>query len=346
MSDKKKVTPYDVQMQMLNNMYEDSKASSDMQRRQSDLGAETQYTSALGGIAQAAARPAITQSEIMAKVQPQDFSQDVMKQFVEPAKMREQQAVQQYKNLLAKRGGQSELFGMMQKLNQYQAGEGDRELKRKLTKAKIDEMGKPFEQTRKYKETMAIERGKKDVGKVDGKKPLTANMVMKISEGNAIPSMLLDVEKVIEDNKEAFGPMSGRIASISPYNEQAQAINSQMKASSQAFGRFMEGGVLRKEDEIKYEKMFPQISDTAATAKNKLKVVNRLLVKKQDELLSDLEKGGYSTEKLRTGIKVPDLPSVITGGSGADVSTISGIDAQIAEMENKIKAKKLKKLIR
>ena len=71
-----------------------------------------------------------------------------------------------------------------------------------------------------------------------------------------------------------------------------------MRAVSQAFGRFMEGGVLRKEDEAKYRLMFPKISDTEDAAKEKLKVVSEILKTQYAATRNALRDSGYDISGL------------------------------------------------
>lgn len=159
-----------------------------------------------------------------------------------------------------------------------------------------------------------------------GAKQLPPDKVLLVNEGNAIPGLLSDISSTIEQNKDSFGPIAGRWGAMNPYNEKAQAIQSQVKASSQAFGRYMEGGVLRKEDEVKYEKMFPQSSDTPETARNKLAIVNKLLVDKQKSNLQALQKSGYDIGGL-TGTELEgQLPSVLTNKPQSGAGGSWGID--------------------
>jgi hypothetical protein len=146
-----------------------------------------------------------------------------------------------------------------------------------------------------------------------GRKMLPADKVLSVNEGKQIPRMLEDIGGTIEANADTFGPVMGRINSANPYNEKAKTIDAQMRASAQAFGRFMEGGVLRKEDEEKYRKMFPQLSDTPGVAKNKLAIVDRLLKSKSAADVSALAASGYDTRAFNgSQPKIPGVPEVLT----------------------------------
>lgn len=162
-------------------------------------------------------------------------------------------------------------------------------------------------------------------------KQLPPDKVLLVNEGNAIPTMLQDIKATIGANKDAFGPVAGRLGAMNPYNEKSQAIQAQVKAASQAFGRFMEGGVLRKEDEAKYEKMFPGGPDTPENAANKLAIVERLLAQKQNSNLQALKQAGYSTEGLGAGtMNVPEAPAILSGGKGlSDLVTPKGSTASV-----------------
>ena len=161
-----------------------------------------------------------------------------------------------------------------------------------------------------------------------GLRQLTASNILKVQEGQNLPNILADVSSTINDNSDLFGPITGRKNSLNPYNVQGQTVNSQMSAASQAFGRFMEGGVLRKEDELKYRKMFPQLSDTPEVAHGKLAVVSNLLNIKQKGDVQALEQGGFDTAAFQSQGRVqpPQQPS----DGSIDVRSMT--DAQLKAM--------------
>jgi hypothetical protein len=150
-------------------------------------------------------------------------------------------------------------------------------------------------------------------------KDLSAAAILKVNEGNAIPSLLEQVGQTIEANQDYLGygaalagTEAGRFASPANY-EKSKTIDSQMRAASQAFGKYMEGGVLRKEDEEKYRKMFPSLSDTPQVARNKLAVVQNLLRQRQGSDLSALKAQGFNISGLELPGKDTALPGALTG---------------------------------
>ncbi len=149
-------------------------------------------------------------------------------------------------------------------------------------------------------------------------KMLPPDKVLSVNEGNAIPTMLQDIRSTIGSNQGAFGPVMGRLSALNPYNEKATTIDAQMRAAAQSFGRYMEDGVLRKEDEDKYRKMFPQLGDTPQVAKNKLDIVERLLGERQNSNIAALKQSGYDVSGVEKGLSVPKAPAILssTGKNG------------------------------
>jgi hypothetical protein len=131
-----------------------------------------------------------------------------------------------------------------------------------------------------------------------GGKELSQSTIKKLNEGNAIPSMLSNLSGLIEEKRDVFGPVVGRARSLNVYDTEAKAIDAEMRAKSQAFGRFMEGGVLRKEDEEKYRRMFPSLSDTPDVAQKKLEVVQDLLEKRQKSDIDAFKNQGFNVRGL------------------------------------------------
>lgn len=152
---------------------------------------------------------------------------------------------------------------------------------------------------------------------------LPPDKVLNVNEGNVIPQQLSDVRKTLEANQDSFGPVMGRLNSLNPYDEKSSTIDAQMRAAAQSFGKYMEGGVLRKEDEDKYRKMFPSLSDTPEVARNKLAIVDRLLSSRQGSNVAALKTSGYDVSGVDQGLSVPDAPGILTLGKPGSSGLIS-----------------------
>lgn len=160
------------------------------------------------------------------------------------------------------------------------------------------------------KEKLEIDR---DKNKNTNGKELSQNMIRTINEGNQIPAMLEDVRTAIKANQDIMGPIEGRRRALNPWDTESSTLDAQVRAVSQAFGRYMEGGVLRKEDEAKYRKMFPNSSDTPEVAANKLLIVERLLKQRQGSDIEAFKSQGYNLNGLDKGFSIPDLPGALGG---------------------------------
>lgn len=152
---------------------------------------------------------------------------------------------------------------------------------------------------------------------------LPPDKVLQVQQGAQIPKMLTDIESTLSANENVFGPIEGKARGMNPYDTKAQSIDAQMRASAQAFGRYMEGGVLRKEDEDKYRKMFPGLGDTAPVAKNKLAIVRKMLVDKQNADIEALKAQGYDVSGF-SALPAAQLPGLL--GGQAPIKKTSEID--------------------
>lgn len=188
-----------------------------------------------------------------------------------------------------------------------------------------------FQLDKKYKEAQ-IRKLDSESKKQTGLKPLTPPQILNINEGNAIPGTLDRISEVINTNKSLFSPIIGKIRQQNPYDEQARVVDAEMRAASQQFGRFMEGGVLRKEDEEKYRKMFPQITDTPKIANGKLKVINDLMRRKQESDIKALKVQGFDLAGLDLPMKQNTIeqPSSLAKQAGGALLDLAIPSAQAA----------------
>ena len=73
----------------------------------------------------------------------------------------------------------------------------------------------------------------------------------------------------------------------------------QIDRVKQIIGKGLEGGVLRKEDELKYAKILPTIGDAPEVAAGKIRGLQQTLQDKRDALLDALDDANYDTSKYR-----------------------------------------------
>lgn len=75
-------------------------------------------------------------------------------------------------------------------------------------------------------------------------------------------------------------PIIGNLLASNPFNTDAQSLRANIARVKQVIGKALEGGVLRKEDEVKYQKILPTLNDTDAVAQNKINAIAQDLQRK------------------------------------------------------------------
>lgn len=103
----------------------------------------------------------------------------------------------------------------------------------------------------------------------------------------------------------ANAPIIGELRGLNPYDTGAQNLQSRIGTVKQIVGKALEGGVLRKEDEIKYAKILPKLGDSDAVAQNKINQLYSLISQRLNIYKSSISGDGGT-----------DLSSVIQGYGG------------------------------
>lgn len=94
----------------------------------------------------------------------------------------------------------------------------------------------------------------------------------------------------------ANNPILGKLRGMNPLDTNAQALQAQINAARQIIGKAMEGGVLRKEDEVKYAKILPTMTDTDAVAQAKIQYIQQQLAQKLGLYQQNIGQGGGGTD--------------------------------------------------
>lgn len=125
---------------------------------------------------------------------------------------------------------------------------------------------------------------------------LPATQAASLAEGKNLPKILSNLQKTFDDNKGVGGPIMGNLV-YNPYATKTQKIQAEIDATKQFVGKFLEGGVLRKEDEEKYKKILPTINDTEAVRTKKISAVKDLISQKYNEYLNSFDDAGYDVSQ-------------------------------------------------
>lgn len=105
------------------------------------------------------------------------------------------------------------------------------------------------------------------------------------------------------------GPIFGNIRRFNPWDSSAQGIQQLQVMTKQIIGKGLEGGVLRKEDEYKYEKIIPKQGDTPKALSLKYNNLRNMLIAKYQGDRTSLQNAGFNVSQFGD---IPDAPSMPT----------------------------------
>lgn len=139
---------------------------------------------------------------------------------------------------------------------------------------------------------------KKEAKEALGEK-VPASQAMTLAEGEILPQAIGGLRESIKKNAGAMGPIMGRLRMLNPYDKQTQGLNSEIKRVKQVVGKFLEGGVLRKEDEEKYNEILAGIGNDPDVATQKLEGLQDDIAQKYNTYLESLKNAGYNTSNFK-----------------------------------------------
>jgi len=144
--------------------------------------------------------------------------------------------------------------------------------------------------------------GRKPASNREQGRPVTAGDAARIAELDTSLDDLAALEGVL--GTTGAGSQIGamlpnvvtEITGIGEDSKQRQAMIDRVK---QVIGKALEGGVLRKEDEVKYEKILPRIGDDPQVAATKIKNLKAAIAQRRQRELETREDAGYDVSKFR-----------------------------------------------
>lgn len=126
---------------------------------------------------------------------------------------------------------------------------------------------------------------------------LPASNVQDLSGVNVAREQLRGLVKGTTDLGFGKSPIIDRARGLNPlrdYDPKSQAFDQYVAGTKQVIGKGLEGGVLRKEDEVKYEKIIPKRGDLTETLVKKAQQLDSLL---ENKARSEIE--GYNQAGMR-----------------------------------------------
>lgn len=133
-------------------------------------------------------------------------------------------------------------------------------------------------------------------------RPVTSGDANRIAEVNQSIAQAKDLESLV--GKTGPGSYVGTkvpdaVTALTGWGADSKSRLATIALVKQIIGKGLEEGVLRAEDERKYEKILPTISDATPVVKSKIAQLQQMLLNKREERLSALEDAGYDTSRFR-----------------------------------------------
>lgn len=157
----------------------------------------------------------------------------------------------------------------------------------------VDNLGYRKEQD-KAKNELERQRIAKGANPTADGKILPAHVSEKYTESQGTVDMATDLSGVIAANAKFMGPVSGGLLAKNPYDVERRELQGKFDLIRQKIGRMIEGGVLRKEDEIKYQKILPSINDMPEVAASKAREMEAMLKQDIGRSMENYGRAGYN----------------------------------------------------
>jgi hypothetical protein len=100
------------------------------------------------------------------------------------------------------------------------------------------------------------------------------------------------------------------VTEVTGWGSSAKQRQATIDRVKQVIGKALEGGVLRKEDEYKYEKILQTIGDEPSVAKRKIEGLREALTKRRQTFIDSLGDAGYDVGKYQSRTRTPAAPKL------------------------------------
>lgn len=153
----------------------------------------------------------------------------------------------------------------------------------------------------------------------EGGKPLLSGEINKFNDFrsglNTLGRLSTEVSKTGAASK-AGAMLPGFLTEMTGLGTESKARQAVLDQAKQVVGKAMEGGVLRKEDEAKYMRILPIISDPPDVAKAKLENLKSVMAQDAEIYLETLEAAGRNVTKIRETLnkQLDAAPAPAAGG--------------------------------
>lgn len=159
--------------------------------------------------------------------------------------------------------------------------------------------------------------GRRPAGTREQGRPVTSGDAGRVADLDTSLDDLATLSGALSGSK-ATGTTAKAGAMLPNFVTEATGLGAEAKSKQavidrvkQVIGKALEGGVLRKEDEYKYEKILPTIGDVPSVVKAKLDGLGKAIRQRRQTFLDSLSDAGYDTSKYSA--RQPKLPDLTPG---------------------------------
>jgi hypothetical protein len=146
-------------------------------------------------------------------------------------------------------------------------------------------------------QTEGLIAGGKAKGARDAGVTLSEASAERLGDFNSSQAQIRTLSEQFSNPDAPQGPIA-QLRKLNPYDWEAQAKQQLVAATKQLVGKALEGGVLRAEDEVKYNKILPTIGDTYQAAVKKTKNLQTMLDNAYSAKLTSLKNAGYDVSRF------------------------------------------------
>jgi hypothetical protein len=184
----------------------------------------------------------------------------------------------------------------------------------------LEKQGKEFafkdkqkEEELKFKKDKQAQDLAMEKQRLDNDSKKLANEIKKTENGKILPAGtatgigdIVSSVNMLDNLASKIGSIKGltyspadNIKGLDPWDTGAQNFKQIVASTKQVIGKGLEGGVLRKEDEYKYDKIIPKMGDTKEVLQVKYANLRDLLINKHSNTVNSLKQAGYNVENLK-----------------------------------------------
>lgn len=167
-------------------------------------------------------------------------------------------------------------------------------------------------------------QGRRPASNREQGRPVTSGDAGTIADFTTALDDIVAVRGVLAGSKatgavaQAGAALPNAITELTGWGSTAKQKQATIDRVKQVIGKALEGGVLRKEDELKYAKILPTIGDTPEVVAAKLDGLEAAIKQRQQVKIDALADAGYDVERFRQRAPVsaaPDLSGIREGFS-------------------------------